>query len=261
MLFLSKYASDLICILPFESSSLYEQLKNIYEDIFISFKNEEERELIKEPKIYMDKILYLEKEDAAYIKYLYGGRDGFKEPFELDLNDLYLKINNPLINDNNHKIIEMCNLKMEYHDNLLPIYECPDNLDSFTYLKKLCIIGLKNIFGSQVGSFYQERLKYELDIINKMGFCNYFLIVYDYVKFAKENGIPVSYTPSANAKAVAEYTIALILDAVKKITYSNNEVRNKEWNKIKSLSKSFLPPNVEYMPYFNCKPNALKNFS
>ena len=207
LLFLSKYASDLICILPFESSSLYEQLKSIYEDIFISFKNEEERELIKEHKIYMDKILYLEKEDAAYIKYLYGVRDGLKEPFELDLNDLYLKINNPLINDNNHKIIEMCNLKMEYHDNLLPIYECPDNLDSFTYLKKLCIIGLKNIFGSQVGSFYQERLKYELEIINKMGFCNYFLIVYDYVKFAKENGILVGPGRGSAAGSLVAYLL------------------------------------------------------
>ena len=207
LLFLSKYASDLICILPFESSSLYEKLKNIYEDIFVSFKNEEERELIKEPKVYMDKILYLEKEDENYIKYLYGVRDGLKEPFELDLNDLYLKINNPLMNENNHKIIEMCNLKMEYHDNLLPVYECPDNLDSFTYLKKLCINGLKKIFGSQVGSFYQERLKYELDIINKMGFCNYFLIVYDYVKFAKENGILVGPGRGSAAGSLVAYLL------------------------------------------------------
>ena len=56
------------------------------------------------------------------------------------------------------------------------------------------------------------------------------------VDAAKENEIPVSYTPSANAKAVAEYTIALILDAVKKITFSNNEIRNKEWNKYKTFN-------------------------
>jgi len=56
------------------------------------------------------------------------------------------------------------------------------------------------------------------------------------VDAAKENGIPVSYTPSANAKAVAEYTVALILDAVKKITFSNNEIRNKEWNKYKTFN-------------------------
>lgn len=56
------------------------------------------------------------------------------------------------------------------------------------------------------------------------------------VDAAKENGIPVSYTPSANAKAVAEYTVALMLDAVKKITFSNNEIRNKEWNKYKTFN-------------------------
>ena len=56
------------------------------------------------------------------------------------------------------------------------------------------------------------------------------------IEAAKENNIPVTYTPSANAKAVAEYTVALILDAVKKITFSNNEVRNKEWNKIKNFN-------------------------
>ena len=56
------------------------------------------------------------------------------------------------------------------------------------------------------------------------------------VEVAKEYGIPVSYTPSANAKAVAEYTVALILDAVKKITFSNNEIRNKEWNKYKTFN-------------------------
>ena len=56
------------------------------------------------------------------------------------------------------------------------------------------------------------------------------------VPTAKQYNIPVSYTPSANAKAVAEYTVALILDSVKKITFSNNQVKEKEWNKIKTFN-------------------------
>lgn len=56
------------------------------------------------------------------------------------------------------------------------------------------------------------------------------------VPTAKKHNIPVSYTPSANAKAVAEYTVALILDSVKKITFSNNQVKAKEWNKIKTFN-------------------------
>ena len=205
---LLKYSSDLICIIPFESYSCYEKMKDIYQDIFISFKNEEENNLIKEEnKLYMNKILYLDSSDEMYIKYLYGVKEGLKEPFELELKGLYLKINNPLENENNKKIYDMCNLKIEYHDNLLPIYDCPDGLDSFTYLKKLCIVGLKNIFGSQVGSLYQERLKYELDIINSMGFCNYFLVVYDYVKFAKENGILVGPGRGSAAGSLVAYLL------------------------------------------------------
>ena len=63
------------------------------------------------------------------------------------------------------------------------------------------------------------------------------------VKTAKKYEIPVTYTPSANAKAVAEYTVALILDIVKKITYSNNQVKNREWNKIKTFNLENMSQN------------------
>ena len=208
MPYLEEHSNDLICIIPFESKDLYENLAKIYEDIFISFKNEEERYLIKgENKLYMNKVLYLFEEDQDYIKYLYGIKDGLKEPFELDLNNLYLNLDNSLMNENNRYVEESCNLVLEYEKNLLPIYKCPDNIDSYTYLKRLCIEGLKRIFGSKVGSLYQERLKYELDIINRMGFCNYFLIVYDYVKFAKENGILVGAGRGSAAGSLVSYLL------------------------------------------------------
>ena len=54
-----------------------------------------------------------------------------------------------------------------------------DNVDSYTYLKKMCVEGLKKRFGNTVREIYKERLKYELEVINKMGFCDYFLIVFD----------------------------------------------------------------------------------
>lgn len=205
---LEEHSNDLICIVPFESKELYEKLSKIYEDIFISFRNEEERYLIKEEnKLYMNKVLYLNEEDKTFIKYLYGIRDGLKEPFDLELDDLYLNLNEPLMNDNNKYVNDSCNLVIEYEKNLLPIYKCPDSMDSYTYLKKLCIDGLKRIFGSKVGSLYQERLKYELDIINKMGFCNYFLIVYDYVKFAKEHGILVGAGRGSAAGSLVSYLL------------------------------------------------------
>ena len=205
--YLSEHANDLICIVPFESRSLYEHLSKIFKEIFISFKNEEERYLIKENnKLYMEKVICLEAEDQDYVKYLYAIRDGLKEPFDFDLSDSYFK-DSQLNNENNNYVIETCNLVMEYETNLLPIYECPDQMDSFSYLKKLCIEGLKRIFGSKVGSLYQDRLKYELDVINKMGFCNYFLIVYDYVKYAKDNGILVGAGRGSAAGSLVSYLL------------------------------------------------------
>lgn len=206
--YLEEHSNDLICIIPFESKTLYESLSKVFKDIFISFKNEEEKYLIKEEnKLYMNKVLYLEEEDQTYIKYLYGIKDGLKEPFELDLEGLNLSLDNQLMNENNKYVLDNCNLVLEYETNLLPIYKCPDNIDSYTYLKKLCIEGLRRIFGSKVSVSYQQRLKYELDIINKMGFCNYFLIVYDYVKFAKENGILVGAGRGSAAGSLVSYLL------------------------------------------------------
>ena len=215
--YLEEHANDLICIVPFESKEIYEDLFKIYADIFISFKNEEERYLIKEDnKLYMNKVLYLSEDDQDYIKYLYGIKDGLKEPFDLDLNGLYMNINNSLMNENNDYVINSCNLVIEYEKNLLPIYKCPDNMDSYSYLKKLCIDGLKKIFGSKVRTIYQERLKYELDIINKMGFSNYFLIVYDYVKFAKEAGILVGAGRGSAAGSLVSYLLNITeIDPIK----------------------------------------------
>lgn len=208
--FLEKHAKDLICIVPFESRSIYEKLSKIYEDIFISFKNEEEKYLIKEDnKLYMHQVLYLEAGDAEYIKYLYAIKDNLKEPLELDLSNMFLDFNSDLFNENNQYVSDNCNLKMEYAENLLPVFECPDNVDSYTYLKKLCIDGLKRIFGSKVGSLYQERLKYELNVINNMGFSNYFLVVQDYVKFAKDSGILVGAGRGSAAGSLVSYLLGI----------------------------------------------------
>ena len=73
----------------------------------------------------------------------------------------------------------------------MPKYVNDLDIDSYSYLKKQCINGLKKRFGNSVSSIYQKRLKYELETINKMGFCDYFLIVADYVNYAKNNNIIV----------------------------------------------------------------------
>src|SRR5574344_1472460 len=110
----------------------------------------------------------------------------------------------------------MCNVEIGYTPDLLPTYKCPNNMDSFEYLKKLCIEGLKRIFGTSVSNVYKERLKYELDIINKMGFCNYFLVVWDFVKYAKENDIYIGPGRGSAAGALVSYVLDITtIDPIK----------------------------------------------
>ena len=71
----------------------------------------------------------------------------------------------------------------------MPIYD--KNIDAYEYLRNLCYKGLNKRLEGNVTKEYKNRLDYELDIINKMGFCNYFLIVWDYVKYAKFHDILV----------------------------------------------------------------------
>ncbi len=201
---LNKYSNDLLCIVPFESRSHYNSLKKIYDIIFVSYKNEEEKQKIKlDNKLYMHEILCINKEDEKFLKYLKAIKEG---KTHLEIEDFkgvsLLPINND--NLNNEKIIELCNLEIKMHKDLLPIYT--EN-DSYEYLKQECIKGMKRLFGASAPKKYAVRLKEELEIIKKMGFCDYFLIVEDYIRYAKENGILVGPGRGSAAGSLVAYTL------------------------------------------------------
>ena len=190
---LEKYSSDLICLVPYTSISIYNDVRGLYDYIFKTYKNINEYNELDDNKLYMNETIYLYEEDSKYIKYL----NALKSNSTIDLvsntmfdNYIRLEVNDFELNNNNI-IYDLCNIEIPFNQVLMPIYDNPDNIDSYSYLKKKCIEGIKRIFGNSIDSKYQERLKYELDIINKMGFCDYFLIVYDYIKFAKDNNIYV----------------------------------------------------------------------
>ena len=218
---LEKYSSDLICVIPFNYRFIYDELNKMFQNVFISYKNKEEYDLInKDISIYMNETLYLQKKDSNYLKYLIAIRDGKKIDEINILGDNHLllpeEIKNYDFNSNNQKILDMCNLKIELHKDLLPIYECPNDLDAYSYLKELCQDGMRKRFGSSVGKVYIDRLKYELNIINKMGFCNYFLVVYDYVKYAKEHGILVGPGRGSAAGSLVSYLLNITtIDPIK----------------------------------------------
>lgn len=220
---LKKYSASLICIVLYKDMDIYETLEKIYEKIYIGYKNEFEYEKIQNTnKVYINQICYLNEFDDIYLKYLTAIKNS-----QLIENVENVLINNNLILEkdllklnfdltNNYEITKMCNIKIEYEDNLIPKFKCPDSLDSYTYLKKLCIDGLKKIFGNTVNKIYVDRLKKELEIINKMGFCNYFLIVWDYVKYAKENSILVGPGRGSAASSLVAYVLNITtIDPIK----------------------------------------------
>jgi len=207
---LEKYSDNLIMIVPYLSLQLYDKLKTIYKYIFISYKNYDEKTKLKyENILYMNEILYLDESQKEYIKYL----DAIRENIQVELideihNDNYLKVNDIDIL-NNEKIFDLCNLEIPFNQKLMPKYKNDEGLDSYSYLKKLCINGLKKHFGTTTTNVYKDRLKYELDIINNMGFCDYFLIVQDYVRYAKENNIIVGTGRGSAVGSLVSFTLGI----------------------------------------------------
>ncbi|MDD2377285.1 MAG: DNA polymerase III subunit alpha [Bacilli bacterium] len=218
---LNIYNSNLICIVPYSSMNLYNELSKTYLDIFIGYSDPNERLNIKQDNVvYMKEILCLLKQDEEYLKYIYAVRDGVLASDIVIDNNVYLDISifekYPEDKINNQNISNMCNLKIEHEGNLLPSYDCPNGMDSYSYLKLLCKEGLKKIFGDRVRRVYLDRLKYELEIINKMGFCNYFLVVWDLIKYAKDNGILVGPGRGSAAGSLVAYVLNITtIDPIK----------------------------------------------
>ena len=110
--------------------------------------------------------------------------------------------------ENTHKIAERCNVEIEFGVTKLPKFEVPQGYDSWTYLNKLCMDGLKERYPDDDGTL-KERLDYELSTIQRMGYVDYFLIVWDFINYAKENGIPVGPGRGSAAGAIVSYCLKI----------------------------------------------------
>lgn len=214
---IEKYSNNLICIVPFDSINIYNDIKGLYKYIYIGYKNSEEYNNINfDNKIYFNETLYIDKNDKEYIKYIDAIRQGITidlvadnhfDNYVLTYDEYNLKYKESV--KNNSYITDMCNLGIPFNQKLMPKFINEDGTDSFTYLKKKCIEGLKIRFGSTIREIYKNRLKYELDIINKMGFCDYFLIVADYVGFAKKNNIIVGTGRGSAVGSLVSYCLMI----------------------------------------------------
>ena len=221
---LNNYSSNLICIVPYDSLSLYNDLNKIYVDIFKGYSNKTERNnLDGDNLVYIKPIYYLEPSEEEYIRYLLAIKKGVTvDNIIMNENNNFLVLENVIDKyfhedmQNNKLITDMCNVEIGYQHDLLPIYDTPNNMDSYSYLKELCKEGLRRLFGSTVPRIYVERLKYELEIINKMGFCNYFLVVSDFVSYAKDNNILVGPGRGSAAGSLVSYLLNITtIDPIK----------------------------------------------
>jgi DNA polymerase-3 subunit alpha len=106
------------------------------------------------------------------------------------------------------EIADRCAIDLNFKARHFPVFTPPDRKTPEEYLRELCAQGLLARYGARPGPAAVERLKHELDIICRMGFAGYFLIVWDFVRFAKENGIPASARGSA-CGAVVSYVLHL----------------------------------------------------
>lgn len=212
---------NVVLVMPFQSFN--EKIFNLFENKYIGYSNQSEKECIKHPKVFISNVLYLNKNDYQYLDYLYMIRDG-KVLGEFELNtykghhllskEEIIKIADEEDIQNSKHISDICNVEIKYTKNLQPIYK--EGIDEFQYLTNLCQKGLNKRLNNNIEKKYQDRLDYELSIINKMGFCNYFLVVYDYVKYAKKNNILVGPGRGSAPGSLVAYTLGITeIDPIK----------------------------------------------
>lgn len=106
------------------------------------------------------------------------------------------------------EIADRCNVEIKYHIAGLPPFDVPEGYDTWTYLNKLCFDGLKERYGDDA-HLYEERLTYELNTIKEMGYVEYFLIVWDFINYARTHDIPVGPGRGSAAGSLISYTTGI----------------------------------------------------
>ena len=110
--------------------------------------------------------------------------------------------------DNTAKIAERCNVEIEFGKYKLPRFDVPEGFTAYEYLKKLCEEGIKVRY-PDTWQEHTERLSYELGVIRDMGFVDYFLIVWDFIRYAKDHDIPVGPGRGSGAGSIVAYSLRI----------------------------------------------------
>lgn len=181
------------------------------------------------PMVATNDCHYINREDSKLQKILLCIQTNhmLDEATGIDFNseEFYLKSTTEMRNlfsnykdacDNTVKIADRCNFDFEFGNTKLPRFDVPNNQSHFEYFKEQCEKGLHKYYGEEPQQYIIDRLKYELDIINTMGYVDYYLIVNDFVQYAKSKGIPVGPGRGSGAGSIAAYCIGITgIDPIK----------------------------------------------
>ena len=225
-----------------EESALW--YKNLFgEDYYIEIQNNGIREQVLAnqkliqlarkldiPLVATNDAHYLKKEDSYNHEVLLCIQTGKKmsdeDRMRFDTDELYVKSpqemseyfsNFPDAIENTVKIAEKCNVEFEFGHTILPNYDVPKEFAThYDYLKKLCDDGLKERYGENITEEIEQRAEYELSVIKKMGYVDYYLIVWDFIHYAKSVGIPVGPGRGSGAGSILAYAIGITdIDPIK----------------------------------------------
>ena len=156
-----------------------------------------------------------------------GKRMTDEDRMSFETNDFYIKSpeemeeyfkNIPEAISNTVEVAEKCNVEFEFGHTILPNYDVPEEFEThYDYLKYLCDEGLKKKYGEEnLTKEILDRAEYELSVIKKMGYVDYFLIVWDYINYARSQGIPVGPGRGSGAGSIVAYAIGITdIDPIK----------------------------------------------
>ncbi len=165
---------------------------------------------------------YLRKEDAKMQSILLCIQTGKTiqdaDRMEFQTDEFYLKTTDEMYElfsmvpeacENTNRIAAQCHFDFDFGHTKLPYFKAPDGMENQAYFEKLCQEGIESRYGPAVPQANRERLAYEIGVIEKMGYTNYYLIVFDYIHFAKSKGIPVGPGRGSGAGSIAAYCVGI----------------------------------------------------
>ena len=169
------------------------------------------------PLIVTNDAHYLRREDAEMQDVLLCVQTGKtvddENRMKFGTNEFYLKSEEELRQlfpnldeaiENTAKIADMCNLEFTFHEYHLPSFPVPEGYTNEEYFRKLCYDGFRERYANPPEA-YKDRLEYEIGVISRMGYVNYYLIVWDFIRYAKEQGIPVGPGRGSGAASIVAY--------------------------------------------------------